>query len=187
MLEGDDGAVDLGDPLGDLLDIRDRRREGDERDVLGTVDDDLFPHGATSLITHVVALIEDRIGQIFRRSQVKHIAEDLRGHYQNRRLGVHLHVAGQDANLLRAKLAAEICILLVAERLNGGRVGNALLMREGSDDGKLGDERLAGTGRRGDNHRHASGDVVDGLFLKGIEDERITPAEGLEQGQFGWT
>src|SRR5207302_6963798 len=45
--------------------------------------------------------------------------------------------------------------------------------------GEFGDQRFAGTGRCGDQHRTVFGEMCDGLYLKIIEGKRITRCKGL--------
>lgn len=93
-----------------------------------------------------MAFVEDHVSQVFRRLQVEHIAQDLRGHDQDRSLGVHLHVAGQDPDVFSAKLSAKVSIFLVAEGLDGSGIGDALPIRQGPENRKLGDQGLASSG-----------------------------------------
>src|SRR6185437_11845291 len=54
-------------------------------------------------------------------------------------------------------------------RLDRRRVDDALPQLQGPFDGELGDDRLAGAGRRGDQHGLTLVKLVDGFLLKGIK------------------
>ena len=122
VVDGDDRPMDDRDPIGDLLDVGDGRREPDEHDVARSADDDLFPHGAASLVAHVVALVEHDVAEIVEAAPVERIPEDLRGHDEDGGVRIHLDVAGEDPDRVRAERAGEIGELLVGERLERGRV-----------------------------------------------------------------
>lgn len=123
--------------------------------VGGAVDDCFFPDGAPLLVVHVMAFVQDHRlhlsqgiptqglrllprfhpiaggsslnGQRERRA-IEHVAEDLGGHHQDRRLPVDGDVAGEQANLFWAELLAKIPELLVGEGLQGRCIENPLAL-----------------------------------------------------------
>jgi len=80
-----------------------------------------------------------------------------------------------------AELAAEVGVLLVGERLQWRGVRDAAAAVERGVDGELGDEGLAGAGGRGDDHRLAVEDRVDGPELERVEWKRVAGLERLQQ------
>src|SRR5439155_1429784 len=108
-----------------LGDIMHRGRQRHQRHVLGTVDDDLLPDRPPPLVTHVVALVQDHGVEPREPARVEHVAEDLRGHDEHGSARIDLDVARQDPDLLRPRLAAEVRVLLVGERLERRGVGDA--------------------------------------------------------------
>ena len=176
-----DRPVDQADPLGDLVDVGDGGGEPDQRHVLRGVDDDLLPHRPPPLVAHVVALVEHDVGEPLQGAGVEHVAEDLGRHDQERRARVDLDVPGQDADLGHPELPAEVGVLLVGERLERRRVGDPLLPGQRLVDGELGDQRLAGAGRGGDDHRRALEDRPDGRDLEVVERERVAALEAAEE------
>ena len=93
MLNGNDRTMDVGDPGGDLVDIGDSGGQRHQRDIFGTVDNDLLPDRAPAFIPHIMAFVQDNVSQVFWRLQVKHIAQDFGGHDQDGGLRVHLDIA----------------------------------------------------------------------------------------------
>ena len=181
MLDGDDGPVHDGDPVGDLLDVGHGGREGHELHVAGGVHDDLLPHRAAPLVAHVVALVEDHVAQLVEAAGVEHVAEDLRGHHQEPPARVDLDVAGEDADDVFAEGPGEVAELLVGEGLQRRGVGQALAGLQGELDGELRHQRLARAGRRGHDDRLPGGDGAGRLHLEIVEGKRILRAETLEE------
>ena len=122
MIDRHDRAVHDRDPVGDLLHVGDGRREAHQHDVGRRADDDLLPDGAAPLVAHIMTLVEHDVAQPIEPTSVKCISQDLGRHDQDRRVGIHLDVAGQDADSIGAELAGEVGEFLVRERLEGSRV-----------------------------------------------------------------
>jgi Uma2 family endonuclease len=180
MRDRHDRPVHDRDPVGDLLDVGHRRRQSDQQRVVGRGDDDLLPDGAAPLVAHVVALVEDDVLEVVEAAAVERVAQDLGRHHQHRRVRVHLHVAGEDADALLAVGAGEVAELLVAERLERRGVRDAAPRLERLLDGELGDQCLAGAGRRRDDHRLVVRDRADRLDLEVVQREWIARAEPLD-------
>ena len=122
MVDRHDRPMHDRDPVGDLLDVGDGGREAHQHDVGRRADDDLLPHGAAAFVAHVVAFVEHDVGEAVEPAAVERVAEDLGGHHENRRVRVHLDVAGENADLVGAELAREVGEFLVRERLERSRV-----------------------------------------------------------------
>ena len=184
VLDGGNRAVHDGDPVRDLLHVGDGGGEPDELHVLRRVDDDLFPDGAATLVAHIVALVQHDIGEVAKAARVEHVAQDLRRHDEDGRARVDLHVAGEDADGVPAVRAREVAELLVRERLERRRVGDAPPALERGLDRVLRHEGLARAGRRGDEHGLAGFEGADGVDLERVEREREASGETLEQLHF---
>ena len=184
--DGMDGAMDLADPGGDLGEVADGGGAPDELDRLGRVDDDLFPDRAPSLVPKIVALVQDRRGDVLWPLPEQEVPQDLGGHHQNGGTGIYLHVAGENADEVPAVLPDEVGILLVAQGLQGGGVDDTALCRQGLVDREFRDEGLAGPGRRRDEDRLSALPPADGLLLKGIEREGIPLPKRLEERLVFW-
>jgi len=98
-----------------------------------------------------VAFVQDDVAEAVEAAAVERVPENLGRHDEDRRAGVHLDVAGENSDRVGAEGAGKIGELLVGERLERSRVRYAALGGEGSVDRELGDERLAGSGRRRDD------------------------------------
>ena len=172
-----DGPMNETDPVGDLRHVGDGGGERDERDVPRGLDDDLFPDRSAPLVAHVMALVEDDVGQTREGSRVEHVPEDLRCHDQDRRPRVDLDVTGEESDLGHPELPAEVGVLLVREGLERRRVRQTLLRPQRVVDGELGDQGLAGAGRGGDDHRPTLQDGEDRAVLEVVEGKRIATGE----------
>ena len=161
--------------------VADRGREAHQLGCGGRVDDDLFPDGAPSLVTQVVALVQDCRGDVLRPLGEQQVPQDLGGHHQDGRPGVDFHVPGEDPHQVAAVLPDEVGVFLVAQRLEGGRVDDPALGGQGPVDRELGDQRLPGAGGGGHQDRLPAQDPADRLLLEGIQGKRIPLAKGLEQ------
>lgn len=177
------GAMHLVHPVGELVAVGQRGREGNKLDVGRAVDDRLFPDGASLLVVHVVAFVQDHRLHVLqgipaqglrllprihlagvsplldsqrKRRAVEHVAEDLGGHHQDGRLPVDGDVAGEQANPLWAKLLAEIAKLLVGKSLQRSCIKNPLALGQGPINSIFSDQRLAGSRRCTDYHRFPS-------------------------------
>ena len=152
---------------------------------LRRIDDDLLPHRPAALVAHVVAFVEHHRLQPRQPAGVEHVAEDLGGHHQDGRARVDLDVAGEDADLIGAELAAEVGELLVGQRLERRGVGEAPPMGERAVDGELRHQGLARPGGRGDDHRLPVEDGLDRAELEIVQRERVARDEGFEQVLLG--
>src|SRR2546427_774433 len=122
MEDREDRPMDDRDPVGDLLDVGDGRRETHEHDVAGGADDDLLPDRAAPFVAHVVALVEHDVSEVVEAAPVERVAENLGGHDENAGVRVDLDVAGEDPDRVRAERTGEIGELLIRERLERRRV-----------------------------------------------------------------
>jgi hypothetical protein len=181
MRDGHDGAVHETDPVGDLPHVGHGGGERDEGGVARGIHDDLLPHRAPPLVAHVVTLVEHHRLQTRQPARVEHVSEDLGGHHQDRGARVHLHVTGEDAHVVGAELAAEVGELLIAERLQRRRVGEAAAVGERTMDGELGHQGLPRPRRRRDDDGLALIDRPDGAQLEIVQGERVMGQEGFEQ------
>src|SRR3972149_1325136 len=125
MHDDPDGPVDSADPLRDFVNVAHGGRERDELNLPRAIDNDLLPHRASSLVSHVVTFVQHHVGDILQGVGVQLVAEDLRGHHDKGDARVDLDISRQDSHELLAVLLAEIGKLLVAQGLEGGRVGDA--------------------------------------------------------------
>ncbi len=177
-------TADRVEPVAELLGVRHGRRQRHERDRLGKVNDHLFPHGTPEPVGEVVHLVHDHVAEAQEglRTGVQHVPQHLGGHHDHRGVGVDAVVAGEQAHLVRAVTAAQIGVLLVRQRLDGGRVEALLALLEGEVDGELADDRLARAGGRGDQDALPRLERLAGLDLEGVEAEVVHLAEGGERG-----
>ena len=99
MLRDDDvgAAAHRIEPSPELFDVRDGRGEGDNSDVVGKVDNRLFPDGAAEPVGKVVHLVQDDVPEPLKggRIGVEHIAQHLGGHHKDRGLGVNARIPGK--------------------------------------------------------------------------------------------
>ena len=82
-------------------------------------------------------------------------------------------VAGREADLIRAELAAQPHPLLVDERLDGAGVDGPLPARERGEQHRRRDQRLAGAGRRVQDDVLAVEQLENRLFLGRVEGEAL--------------
>src|SRR5437773_283042 len=184
MIDGHDRPVHDRDPVGDLLDVGHGGGEPDQQHVLGRADDDLLPHGAAALVAHVVTLVEHDVAEVVEAAPEEGVPQNFRGHHEHLRLRIHLHVAGEDADLVGAVGAGEVVELLVRERLERRRVGDAPAGLERALDRVLRHQRLAAPRRRRHDHRLIRLDGADRFDLEVIEGEGKLRAEPLETLHF---
>lgn len=173
-------AAHLGEPGTELLGVAHGRREGDDLDRAGQVDDDLLPHGAAEAVGEVVHLVHDDESQRVegRGAGVDHVAQDLGRHDDDRGLAVDRDVTGEQADAVVAVAGGELVVLLVAQGLDRRRVEGLLPPREGQVHGELADDRLARAGRGSDEHAVSPFDRLAGLPLEGVE----LKAQALDEG-----
>ena len=169
------------DPVGELFRIRDGRRQADEPDIGGQVEDHLLPHGPAIGVLEVVDLVEhDEPQPVERRGLgVDHVAQHFGRHDDDGRVAVHRVVAGQQANAIGAVPPGQIAVLLVRERLDRRGVEDLSPCRQREGDGVLRDDRLTRAGWRGDEHGLTGVERVEGADLKGVEREVVGRAESV--------
>jgi hypothetical protein len=177
-------ASDRLEPLAELLGVRDRRRQRGYGDRLGEVDDHLLPHRTAGTVGEVVDLVHHDEPEPDQRPRprVEHVAEHLGGHHDHRGLPVDGDVAGEEADAFGTVARDEVVVLLVRERLDRRRVEALAAGLDRQVYGKLADQRLAGAGRRGDQHPVARLQRPAALDLERVELERVGGREVLEDG-----
>ena len=166
-------AVRLDDPLGELLGVGDRRREEHVSHGVRKEVNRLFPDDAALEISHVMNLVEDDPTNLAHdlAAAVQHRAKHLRGHDETRRALVDDGVAGHQAHV--AELVLELPELLVGERLERGRVDDALAVSERHRDGVLGHDGLPRGSMRGDHHALALFHHLDRFLLERVQSEGV--------------
>jgi hypothetical protein len=102
------------------------------------------------------------------------------GHDEARGVGVDGHVSSHQAHV--PELLLQVAVLLVTQRLDGGRVDHALAVLQRLGDRVLGNGGLAGRGVRGHQHRLSFLDVVHSLLLECIQLEGVYLG-GLRNGR----
>ncbi len=177
-------AAHGGQPLAELLGVRDGRRQRHQGDRLGQVDDDLLPHRAAGPVGEVVHLVHDHEPQADQGAGagVQHVAQHLGGHHHDRRLAVDDVVAGQQADLLGAVAGHQVVVLLVRQGLDRRRVEGLASGRQGQVHRELADDGLARPGRGGDEHAAALLDLLAGPHLEVVEGEVVVGGEVAEDG-----
>ncbi|SIJ32593.1 Uncharacterised protein [Mycobacteroides abscessus subsp. abscessus] len=182
----DDGRrpPDLAQPRSELLDVGHGRRERDDLDAFGQVDDHLLPHGTAEPVGEVVDLVEDDEAEVIEAARVvvEHVAQDLGGHDDDRRIPADRRVPGEESDVLGAVDGDEIGELLVAQRLDRGGVEHPGAGVHREVDGELGDDRLAGPGRRGDEDVLALLELLARLDLEVVELEVGAGEEPTQRG-----
>ncbi|OQA08373.1 MAG: hypothetical protein BWY66_01018 [bacterium ADurb.Bin374] len=159
------------DPVCELRVVGNRRRQGQEPDRLRREDDRFLPDGAALDVAEIMYLIEYDVCHVGDRGGVLdgHVPIDLGGHDEGLGVAVDDDVAGEDADLVAVQ-PRKVAVFLVRERLDGRRVDDAPVGLENLLDEILGDEGLAGAGRRRKHERVAVFDLGDGLDLEIVED-----------------
>ncbi len=172
-------ASDGTDPVRELGDVADRRREGDQANVVGQMDDHLFPDGTAVRVLEEVHLVDDHGSEVTQiTSCIDHVAQHFGGHHDDRRVAVDRVVAGQQAHSVLAVDLDEVAILLVGERLDRCRVERSAPVDPVGGDAVLGDHGLATSGRCGDDDVAPRVERIEGLGLEAIGSER-QPGEQL--------
>ena len=158
--------TDALDPVPELLQVRDRRRESDESDVVRCEDQALLPNRAAVLVVDEVDLVEDHEVEIVEAFRIleHRVAEDLGRHDHERRVGIEREVTGHQADAHSVVL--EVAVLLVAQRLDRARVDHPALAAQRLLDRVLRHQRLSGAGRCGDQNVLVRSDRRRGLHLK---------------------
>ena len=167
-------------PLPELLRVRDRRGEGDQRHRLRKVDDHLLPHRSAGPVGEVVDLVHHHEAEALQRPGpgVQHVAEDLGRHHDDRGIAVDDVVAGQQADPVVAVARDEVVVLLVRQGLDRGRVERLAAGLEREVDGELAHDRLAGAGRRRHQDSAPVLDLPAGAHLEVVEREGVEALEG---------
>ncbi|GAB3839526.1 hypothetical protein GCM10029963_06880 [Micromonospora andamanensis] len=148
------------------------------------MDDDLLPHPAAEPVGQVVDLVHHHVRQALEggRAGVEHVAQHLGGHHHHRGVAVYGVVAGEQPHLRGAVPVDQVVVLLVRQRLDRGgvealapgavgrfRPPGRTLQRQVY--GELADHRLAGPGRRADQHAAAPLQGLARLPLEVVEVE----------------
>ena len=165
--------LDCRDPFGELLRVRDGGRKAEEAHVLLREDDGFLPDIAALDVVDEVDFVEDHVAQRGegRVPRDGHIAVDLRRHDDDGRPAVLGDVPGQQADVLLPVIGRELLVLLVGQRLDGGRVDDLLALLDVLADDVVRDERLARARRGGHDDALVLLYGPDGVFLEGIKNE----------------
>ena len=175
------------DPAAELLGVAHRRRQADQPHLVGQMQDDFLPHRAAHPVGEEMHLVHHHVRKPLQRRRigVKHVAQHLGGHHHHRRVGVDRHVAGQQADPVAAVARDQVGVLLVAQRLDRRGVEAFAAGRQRQVHGEFADHRLAGAGRRADQHTVAAFERRAGPLLKVVEREGQFGGEPGQLGQFG--
>ena len=135
-------------PRAELLNVRHRSRQGNDVHMLGKVNNRLFPHCATETVRQVVHLIHHHVAQAGQRGRVsvEHVAQHLGGHHDHGCFRVNARIAGQQTHVILTVRAHKVVVLLVAQRLNGGRVERLHAAAQRQVDTEFTHNGLTGTG-----------------------------------------
>ena len=174
-------AADLGQPVAELLRIADRRGQRHQPHGFRQVDDHLFPDRAAEPVGEIVHLVEHDIAERGqrRRARVQHVAQDLGGHHDHRRLAVNAVIAGEQADAVRGVAADQVRVLLVGQGLDRGGVEALPALGQSQVHGELTDHRLARSRRRGEQ------DPVTGVQRPAGADLEIVELEVIESPERG--
>ena len=175
-------------PRAELLNVRHRRRQRNNVHMLGKVNNCLFPHCATETVRQVVHLIHHHIAQTGQRGRigVEHIAQDLGGHHDHGCFRVDARIAGEQAHVVLAVRAHKVVVLLVAQRLNGGRVERLHAAAQRQVDTELTHNGLTGARRRGNEdgavRLHSGTRLTLKIIQRKIKGRLKSPEGGLRVG-----
>ena len=97
------------------------------------------------------------------------VGEDLGGAAEDRRVAIHRGVAGAQADVVRAELAAQRQPLLVHQRLDRAGVNRALALGDRLEMQRRGHQRFARAGGRVQDDVLLLEQLQDGRFLRGIK------------------
>ena len=124
--------------------------------MLGKVNNRLFPHCAAETVRQVVHLIHDHVAQAVQGGGVgvEHVAQHLGGHHDHGCFRVNARIAGQQTHVILTVRAHKVVVLLVAQRLNGGRVERLHAAAQRQVDTELTHDGLT-RARRGGNENGA--------------------------------
>ena len=169
----------MGQPLGELVQVAERGAEADDLHVPGQVDQHLLPGGAALFVVEEVDLIDDHaaeVGDLLAGEQ--HVPQDLGGHDPAGRVAADHQIAGDEAHLVLAQDPAVVAELLVGQGLDRRGEDDLFALAEGLLHQPVGDDGLAGAGRRRHEHALAPVEGGDGLGLKAVE-HKAAVAQGL--------
>lgn len=172
-------------PVAELLRVGHGRRQGDQGDGRGQVDDHLFPDGAPEAVGEVVHLVHHHVPEAVQRlgARVEHVPQDLGGHDDDRGVRIDAVVPGEQADLVGAVAADQVGELLVGQRLDRRGVEALAALLQGEVHGELADDRLARAGRGRDEHALPGLQRLARLDLVRVETEVVHLAERPESGR----
>ena len=115
--------------------------------LVGQVQDDFLPHRTPHPVGEEMHLVHHHIRKSLqrRRIRVEHVAQHLGGHDHHRGVGIHRHVAGEQADPVVAVTRRQIGVLLVAQRLERRGVEAFPAGRQRQVHREFADDGLAGT------------------------------------------
>ena len=156
--------------------------------MLGKVNNRLFPHRATETVRQVVHLIHDHIAQAGQRGRVgvEHVAQHLGGHHDHGCFRVNARIAGEQTHVILTVRAHKVVVLLVAQRLNGGRVERLHAAAQRQVDTELTHNGLTGTSRCGNEdgavRLHSDTRLTLKVIQRKIKGRLKSPEGGLRVG-----
>ena len=156
--------------------------------MLGKMNNRLFPHRATETVRQVVHLIHDHISQAGQRGRVgvEHVAQHLGGHHDHGCFRVNARIAGEQTHVILTVRAHKVVVLLVAQRLNGGRVERLHAAAQRQVDTELTHNGLTGTSRRGNEdgavRLHSGTRLTLKIIQRKIKGRLKSPEGGLRVG-----
>ena len=175
VLVDDDGRIAPHrlDPATEFLGVAHRRRQADHPHLVGQVQDHLLPHRAPHPVGQEMHLVHHHIGKPLQRGRigVEHVAQHLGGHHHHGSIGVHRHVTGQQADPVATVARGQVGVLLVAQRLERRGVEALAAGGQRQVHGEFTHHRLAGAGRRADQHAVASFQRGTRPLLEAVERE----------------
>eukprot|EP00968_Pinguiococcus_pyrenoidosus_P024580 scaffold4850_cov213-Pinguiococcus_pyrenoidosus.AAC.14 len=169
--------MQLGDPAGKLLRIRDRRGQKHEANLSNYLvrqqDDAFLPDDPARFVPHVVHFVVDHPGHFAHElgAAIEHASQDLRGHDEALRIRVDADIACHEPDVLELRL--HVPELLVAQRLDRRRVHHSLAIAKTLGNRILGHHGLASRGVRSHQDALLGLDKADAQLLKRIQRERI--------------
>ncbi len=174
------GSAHGRDPLGEIVGIGHRCGEAHQAHGPRQMDDDLLPDRSPVGVLQIVHLVQHHVAEAGegRGRCVDHVAQHFGGHDDDRRLAVDRVVPRQEPDALGAVTSDEIVVLLIRQRLDGGRVEGLLPPGQRIGHGVLGHHRLARTRRRGHENGMTSVEDVDRATLKLVEHEVVERRNG---------
>ena len=156
--------------------------------MLGKVNNRLFPHRAAETVRQVVHLIHHHIAQTGQRGRVgvEHVAQHLGGHHDHGCFRVNARIAGQQTHVILTVRAHKVVVLLVAQRLNGGRVERLHAAAQRQVDTELTHDGLTGTGGCGNEdgavRLHGGTRLTLKIIQRKIKGRLKSPEGGLRVG-----